>query len=449
MPVTVESSLPLPGLSSVRGRAIVARFDGACMSSDGGLLALREVDRRLDMAPRLAACIADPRRPCRVVHGLDEIIRTRMLMIAAGYEDGNDADRLRGDPMFKLAMGRLPDDADLCSQPTISRFENLPDVRALLRIGRAMVDHYCTSFRKPPARIVLDVDDTFDAVHGGQQLRLFNAHHDEYGFQPIVVFDEAGRMIAAVLRPACRPTGKQIVRWLHRLVTAIRANWPRVQIMLRADSHYCTPEVLRFCRARHLDYTLGVAPTSTLRKHIVSLEESTAARAAVITGGTKLRRFKDFHDGARSWDRVERIIARVEAGPQGTDTRFIVTSLSGLSCRTIYQDIYCARGQAENHIKAWKTHLAADRTSCSRATANQMRLFLHVGAYWLMWSLRNLMPRRSRWRSAQFDTIRLRLIKLAVRIEVLKTQVRLHLPKSTPDQAIFTLLLTRMPRLRI
>jgi hypothetical protein len=449
MPVRVESTPMLPGLSPVCGKTIVARFNGASMSSDGGLLALREVEQRLAIASRLAACISDPRAPERVRHELDEIIRTRMLMIAAGYEDGNDADSLRSDPMFKLAMGRLPDDADLCSQPTISRLENLPDARALLRMGRAMVNHYCQSFRQVPRRITLDIDDTFDAVHGGQQLRLFNAHHDEYGFQPIVVFDDAGRMIAAVLRPACRPSGRQIVRWLQRLITAIRGNWPRVQIMLRADSHYCTPEVLRFCRARRLDYTLGVAPTATLRKHILKLEETTAARAAAHADGKKLRRFKEFCDGARSWDRVERIIARVEAGPHGTDTRFIVTSLATLSGRTIYQDIYCARGQAENHIKAWKTHLAADRTSCCRATANQMRLFLHVGAYWLMWSLRTLMPRRSRWRVAQFDTLRLRLIKLAVRIEVLKTQVRLHLPKATPDQAIFTLLLTRMPRLSL
>ena len=447
MPVRVEPTPALPGLSPVGSKAIVARFDGACMSSDGGLLALREVEQRLAIASRLAGCIRDPRDPSRVVHGLDEIIRTRLLMIAAGYEDGNDADALRSDPMFKLAMGRLPGDGDLCSQPTISRFENLPDARALLRMGRAMVDHYCHSFRQVPRRIVLDIDDTFDAVHGGQQLRLFNAHHDEYGFQPIVVFDGEGRMVAAVLRPASRPSGKQIVRWLHRLITAIRGNWPRVEIMLRADSHYCTPEVLRFCRAKRLDYTLGVAPTSTLRKHILALEQSTAARAAVVADGTKLRRFKEFHDGAASWDRVERIVARVEAGPQGADTRFVVTSLGGLSGRTVYQDIYCARGQAENHIKAWKTHLAADRTSCCRASANQTRLFLHVGAYWLMWSLRTLTPRRSRWRVAQFNTIRLRLIKLAVRIEVLKTQVRLHLPRATPDQALFALLLTRMPRL--
>jgi hypothetical protein len=290
---------------------------------------------------------------------------------------------------------------------------------------------------------------TIPSTHGGQQLRLFNAHYDEYGFQPIVVFDDAGRMIAAVLRPASRPTGRQIVRWLYRLITAIRVHWPRVEIMLRADGHYCTPEVLTFCRARRLDYTLGVPPTSTLHRHVIDLEASTAARLGDAPGEKKLRRFKEFYDGAASWARVERIIARVEAGPLGPDTRFIVTSLKGQSGRAIYERIYCARGQAENHIKSWKTHLAADRTSCSRATANQTRLFLHIGAYWLMWSLRTLMPRRSWWRAAQFDTLRLRLIKLAVRIDVLKTKVQLHLPKATPDQAIFALMLNRMARLNI
>ena len=249
MPIKLESSPILPGLSPVRGRTVVARFDGGTMSSDGGLLALREVEQRLAIAQRLAACIPDPRSPERVRHGLDEIIRTRMLMIAAGYEDGNDADTMRRDPMLKLAMSRLPDDSDLCSQPTISRFENLPDTRALLRMGRAMVDHYCHSFRQVPARIVLDIDDTFDAVHGGQQLRLFNAHHDEYGFQPIVVFDGDGRMTSAALRPARRPSGRQIVRWLRYLISAVRAIWPRVGILPCADSHYCVPDVLRFRRA--------------------------------------------------------------------------------------------------------------------------------------------------------------------------------------------------------
>jgi Transposase DDE domain group 1 len=170
-------------------------------------------------------------------------------------------------------------------------------------------------------------------------------------------------------------------------------------------------------------------------------------RAVPANNGEKLRRFKEFYDGAASWDRVERIIARVEAGPDCVDTRFIVTNPAGGSARTLYQDVYCARGQAENHIKAWKTHLAADRTSSCRASANQMRLFLHVGAYWLMWSLRPLMPWRSWWRATQFDTLRLRLIKIAARVEVLKRQVRLHLPPATPNQAIFALLLSRLPRL--
>jgi hypothetical protein len=454
MPAKVESVSILPGLSPVCDRRIEARFDGIHLSADGGLLVLREVEQRLGLAQRLAGCIVDQRAPERVLHGIDEIIRFRMLMIAAGYEDGNDADALRSDPMFKLAMERLPDQADLCSQSTISRAENLPNAHALLRMGHAMIDHYCSSFAQVPRRIVLDIDDTFDAVHGGQQLRLFNAHYDEYGFQPIVVFDGDGRMIAAVLRPACRPTGRQIIKWLRRLIAALRGNWPQVQIMLRADSHYCTPEVLRFCRAERLDYTLGVATTTTLRKHILTLEASTLTRANAVGGG-KLRRFKEFYDGAQSWDRVERIIARVEAGPQGdqareggADTRFIVTSLAGGKPRTIYQDIYCARGQAENHIKAWKTHLAADRTSCCRASANQMRLFLHVGAYWLMWSLRALMPRRSSWRVIQFDTLRLRLIKLAVRIEVLKQSLRLHLPQAMPNQAILGLALTRLTRMK-
>ncbi|WP_052389907.1 IS1380 family transposase [Belnapia moabensis] len=437
----------MPGLSSVGGKLLIARFDGGQLSSDGGLLALREVERRLGIADRLAACIDDPRSPERVRHRLAAILRFRMLMIAAGYEDGNDADSLRHDPVFKLALDTLPEGAPLCSQPTISRLENLPDVRALLRMARAMVGLYCASFRQVPRRIVLDIDDTFDAVHGGQQLRLFNAYYDEYGFQPIVVFDGEGRPVAAMLRPARRPTGAEARAFLRRLVREIRGHWPRVEILIRADSHYCAPEVLDLCRAERLDFLLGVASTTTLRRHVAALEQSTAARRAAMPGSDKLRRYKEFLDGAGSWSRVERIIARVEAGPQGTDTRFVVTNLAGGTPRQIYEDLYCVRGQAENHIKAWRRHLAADRTSCSRATANQLRLMLHTGAYWLLWSLRSLMPKRSTWRVAQFDTLRLRLVKLATRVVALKTRVMLHLPSACPDKVVLRLALERMPRL--
>ena len=447
MPAKVEITPALPGLSLVCGKPIIARFDGGKLSSDGGVLALREIETRLGLANRLAACVTDPRAPERVIHSMADILRFRMLMIAAGYEDANDAASLRHDPAFKLALGRLPDAPALCSQPTISRLENLPRPRELLRMGQAMVGLYCDSFRQVPRRITLDIDDTFDAVHGGQQLRLFNAYYDEYGFQPIVVFDADGRPVAAMLRPAKRPTGAEARAFLRRLISEIRSHWPRVEIMIRADSHYCAPQVLDFCRAARIDFLLGVATTTTLRRHVTTLEASTACRHASAPGGEKLRRYKEFHGGAASWTRVERIIARVEAGPQGTDTRFVVTNLAAGSARTIYEDLYCRRGQAENHIKAWKRHLAADRTSCHRGQANQLRLMLHTGAYWLMWSLRRLMPARSSWRVAQFDTLRLRLVKRATRAVALKTRVMLHLPSACPHKAILRLALERLPRL--
>src|SRR6516164_4977432 len=437
----------LPGLSPVHGKAVVARFDGGRLSSEGGLLALREIERRLGLADRLAGCLRDPRMPEKVVHRLAEIIRFRMLMIAAGYEDGNDANTLRGDPMFKLALDRLPSGEELCSQSTVSRLENLPDLRALLRLGRALVEQYCSSFRAVPKRIVLDIDDTFDRVHGGQQLRLFNAYYDDYGFQPIVVFDGEGRFVTALLRPGKRPSGVEIRGFVRRLVGAIRNHWPRVEVLLRADSHYAAPEVFDWCRANRVDWLFGLAGNVALSRHVTALEKSTAERFRAAPNRGKVRRFTQFYDAARSWRRVERIIARVEAGAEGTDTRFIVTNLEAGRAKHLYERLYCARGQAENHIKAWKNHLAADRTSCHTAEANQFRLFLHAGAYWLLWSMRRLMPKRSAWRVVQIDTLRLRLIKLAARVVELKTQLKIHLPSIAPDQAIFAMLLGRLTRL--
>ena len=443
----INSMLPLPGLSPVSGKSVVATFDGGLLSSDGGVLMLREVEQRLRIADRFAGCIEDQRAPDQITHTLADIIRFRLLMIAAGYEDGNDANGLRVDPIFKMALDLSPSDRELCSQSTISRLENVPDARALLRMGRAMVDLYCESFAKAPKRIVLDIDDTFDAVHGGQQLRLFNAHYDEYGFQPIVVFDGEGRFVTAVLRPAKRPGGKEIRAFLRRLLRAIRSNWPKTEILLRGDSHYCCPEVLDWCRANGLDFIFGVAPTPTLRRHILDLEAKAKASFEAAPKDGKVRRFREFLDGAASWSRVERIIARVEADVDGPDTRFVVTNLDGRNPRALYEDVYCRRGQAENHIKSWKTHLAADRTSCTKATANQLRLFLHAGAYWIMWGLRASTPRRSMWRVAQFDTLRLRLIKLAARVVEMKTMIRVQLPTSCPAQDILRLALGRIPRL--
>jgi hypothetical protein len=271
--------------------------------------------------------------------------------------------------MFKLAMGRLPESAPLCSQSTISRLENLPDRRTLLRMSYGMIDFYCASFRQVPRRIVLDIDDHFDATHGEQELRVFNAHYDEYGFSPIVVFDGDGRLVGAVLRPAQRPSGRETVVLLRRLIGRIRANWPRVDILLRGDSHYCTPNVLTFCRANRVDWVLGVATTPTLRRHTIELEHTVAKRFAAAGGGDKVRRCKQFYDGAASWDRVERIIARVEAGPDGVDTRFITTNLPGGSPRAVYEKVYCPRGQMEI-LPSWRvSNLIGVHGMASTATA--------------------------------------------------------------------------------
>jgi len=435
----MQSTSQKPVLSPVNGKPVMLNFDGAEMSSDAGLTLLREVERRHDLAGLVASCLTDLREPGKVRHSLDDIIRFRIMMIAAGYEDGNDATELRDDPAFKLALERGPETgAALCSQPTISRMENLADTRALIRMALEMVRFYCASFARAPRQIVLDIDDTFDAAHGHQQLRLFNAYYDEYGFQPIVVFDGEGRLVGAVLRPARRPTGKEAAAHIRRLIRAIRRHWPTTDILLRADSHYGTPEVLDLCDRLGLRYVFGLSKNARLREHVQSLEVSTADRHA--RKGQKLRRFKSFSYAARSWSKERRVIARVEVGPMGRDTRFIVTNLTGPRGKHLYERIYSARGQAENHIKSWKSHLASDRTSCSKASANQMRLMLHGCAYWLWWTLRAACPKRSPWRHAQFDTLRLHLVKLAATIVEKKTRIVMTLPASCPRQNLIRLL---------
>jgi hypothetical protein len=449
----VDLTLTLPGLSPVRSKPLDVRFDGGVLSSDGGLLLFREVEERLRLADRLAGCLSDPRNPAQVDHTLAEIIRFRMLAIVAGYEDGNDCNTLRHDPIFKIALGRLPErGADLCSQSTVSRLENLPSRTDLYRMARALVDQYCASFPQVPDRIVLDLDDTFDATHGAQQLQLFNAHYDEHGFQPIVIFDASGRLVTAVLRPAKRPSGREILTLLDRVVGRIR--WPMVRITLRGDSHYACPEVMDWAESEGHRYIFGLAGTRPLHRRTARLAQATleryaAAKAAnpALPPETKIRRVTEFYDGAESWSRVRRIVARVEAGDQGVDVRFIVTNIATGRGKSLYERTYCARGRMENHIKSYKRHLAADRTSCGKATANQFRLFLHAAAYWLVWALQATLPKRSPWRTAQFDTIR--LIKIAARVDELKKRIRVRLPTACPCQPILNLCVERLIRLRL
>jgi Transposase DDE domain group 1 len=239
------------GFPAIGRKKVTAAFDGGRLTSDGGVLLLAAAERRLAIAERLAGLIADPRNPLYITHSVADILRARMLAIACGYEDADDLDHLRTDPGFKLACGRLPDSgADLCSQPTVSRWENAPTLREVVRMSYAMIDLYCASYPRPPAAVTLDIDDSVDVVHGHQQLSLFNAHYDERCFLPIHVYDTAtARPVAILLRPGKTPSGREVRHHLRRLLRRIRRHWPHTRLTMRGDGHYGRPEVMAWCEA--------------------------------------------------------------------------------------------------------------------------------------------------------------------------------------------------------
>ncbi len=308
----------LPGLSPVAGKPVQVTFDAGRLSSDGGVLVLAEIERRLGIAEHLARCIEDPRAPDRVRHGLAEMIRFRALLIAAGYADANDCDALRVDPVFKMAVGRLPESAaDLCSQPTMCRLENLPGPIALKRMMAAMIKLFCDSFAQVPQRIVLDIDDTEDRVHGGQQLALFHAHYDSRCFLPIHIYEATtGKPVAVILRPGKTPAGTEVALVLRHVVKAIRARWPRVEILVRGDSHYARPEAMTWCERNRIGYVFGLAGNQVLLNRIAALAED-AAVSRVQGGAETVRRFGEFAYAARTWSVERRVIAQSRGLTQG------------------------------------------------------------------------------------------------------------------------------------
>src|ERR671917_1909131 len=276
----MERHEPAAFSSPIAGKPMRAAFDGGRLTSDAGVLVLAKIERRLGIAERLARCIADPRTPGRVRHTAVDMIRFRVLLIAAGYPDANDCDALRSDAAFKMAVGRPPESgADLCSQPTMCRLENLPGTTALKRMMAAMVELFCDSFAEVPRRIVLDIDDTEDRVHGGQQLALFHAHYDSRCFLPMHIYEAStGKPVAVILRPGKTPGGAEVALVLRHVVKAIRARWPRVEILVRGDSHYGRPEAMTWCEQNRVGYVFGLAGNKLLLAQVAGLAEDAAMR---------------------------------------------------------------------------------------------------------------------------------------------------------------------------
>jgi DDE family transposase len=443
-----EATPFLPELSPVGRKSLTAAQDAGNLTSNGGLIVLRESALGSGVAKVVAAPLPDRRNQLFVIHSYAAMVTARMMAIAAGYEDADDLDALRYDPALMIACNRAPEGGlGIPSQPTISRLENLADPKTLYRIGIGYIDFFCRSYATPPHSIVLDIDDTDDLVHGGQQLALFNTHAGGHCFQPIHIFEgNSGKPILSLLRPGKRPSGKEAARVLWHVIHRIRRHWPKVRILIRGDSHYCAPEVLDLLHRLQCDYILGLQINAKLDALAKSWRQSCTNRRK--PDRPKVRRFHQITYQAGSWARAEKVIARVEATDMGSDARFVVTNLPGRA-RVLYEKVYCARGRMENLIKDMKLYTRSDKTACHSWEANQFRLFLHMGAYWLLHSVRLAAPRKSRWRGATFETIRSTFVKIGCRVEELKTRIKLsfsaHLPHADDLAAVTTRLCAQGP----
>jgi Transposase DDE domain group 1 len=319
----------------------------------------------------------------------------------------------------------------------VSRWENAPSLREVVRMTCAMIDLYCASYARPPAAVTLDIDDTPDIVHGHQELALYNSHYGERCFLPIHVYDTAtGRPVAMLLRPGKTPSGAEIRDHLCRLVRRIRRHWPDTRLTIRGDSHYGRPEVMAWCEANGLDYIFGLSGNAVLDRLVEPTADEVRVRRA-LTQAPAVRYHTEIRYGAQSWRGERRVAARIEATPQGLDIRYVVTNLRRGSAEWLYAAMYCARGQAENLIKLHKGQLASDRTSCRDPLANQVRLILHTAAYWLLLCVRDAIPSPQPLATAAFNTLRLHLIKIGACITETATRVRIAFTSACPEAALF------------
>ena len=445
-PAAIASPLHLAPLED---KAILVDFDGGRLSSDGGLVLLNDPDEQLGLTRDLAAVLRDSRDPRRVTFTLHDLLKQRVLQIAAGYEDANDANTLRHDPIFKLLLGRLPDSgASLASQPTISRFENRVSRTELYRLARVFVDQFIASYDQPPKLIVLDFDETEDPAHGEQEQVRYDGYYGGYCFLPLHVYEGlSGRLITTIFK-AKRFSAAQMLAVLKRLVKHLRHAWPDTLIIVRGDSHFAYPEVMQWIEAQaHLHYVTGLTSNAVLKKLAHEVVEQ--AKRAYERAGSKVTRFHSTRYQAGTWSHPRRVVIKVEVGEQGVNTRFVVTDLEQARTKVLYRHIYCARGQMENEIKDHKRYLKSDRTSCHRFEANQFRVFLHSAAYVLLDTFRREVLKGTPWARATLETIQLRLLKLGARIQELTDRIKISLPSSCPVAPVLRRSLTLLACVRL
>jgi hypothetical protein len=432
--VKVTSCIPQLNFSFYRSKRIQVDFCGGQISSDAGLLPLRAFDQRHELTFRLAKHVRELREEERVHHSGLALFRQRLYQIIAGYEDANDADRLRYDPAFQI-LADQPLGKPLGSQPTLSRWENSPAPRDLLKLQDALLDWFvkiCGKQVRKRGEILLDVDSTDDPTHGQQQLSFFNGGYGQHMYHPLLIFERhTGCLLAARLRPGRVVSHARIIPLLLRIVPRLQREFPKVRIKLRADAGFATPLLYEFCEFFGLQYAIGIGNNSRLQGTAQRLQHRLARRYRRT--GQPQRSFSSFRYRAHPWSHQRRLCYKAEHTAAGTNLRFLVTNLPGRS-RSVFS-FYNDRGECENRIEEFKNGFAADRLSCHRFRANAFRLLLHSFAYNLVNLFRLQLPLSMR--SAQIETLRTQLFKIGARIRQTARCIRIHLASGWPFQDLF------------
>jgi hypothetical protein len=418
-------------------RRVEARFDGGEITSDGGVMLLGQVDRGLGLSEAVARVMDDTRRRASCDHDVLALVRQRIYGLALGYEDLNDHATLRDDVALQTAVGR---DRVLASQATLCRFESRAKRDTAWQLHRVLVEQFIASFKRRPRRLVLDFDATDDAVHGKQEGRFFHGYYDHYCYLPLYVFC-GDQLLVSYLRPSKIDGAKHAWAVLALLVKRLREAWPKVQIILRADSGFCRWRMLSWCERHGVDYIVGIAKNAVLLRRSARLQHD--AEQCFNDLGRKVRWFTTVRYGAKTWDRERRVIVKMEYTAKGANPRYVVSSLGG-DPKRLYDKLYCARGEMENRIKEQQLDLYADRTSCHRWWPNQFRLLLSSLAYTLLEAIRRLALQGTELARAYVGTIRLKLLKIGAVVIRNTRRVRLLLSSSYPHQRLFLLVAARL-----
>lgn len=430
MPVTDCTTKNIQ-FSSCLKRKVEANFEGGDITSDAGLLFLREIDKKLDLTKQLASLVPDPRRADHVTHSMESLLKQRIYGIAAGYEDLNDHNDLRKDIAFQTAVNR---DTELGSASTLCRMENQTDRKAAFDIHQLFIEKFIGSFKKTPKELILDFDATDDLVHGEQEKCFYHGYYKNYCFLPLYVFCN-DQLLVSYLRPSNIDGAKHTWAILALLVKRFRQVWPEVEIIFRGDGGFCRHQMFNWCEKHDINYIVGIGQNKRLLKETDTLRK--AAETQYEQTQTKQRLFAEFEYAAKTWKTKRRIIIKAEHTSKGSNPRFIVTNLSG-DPQSLYDDVYCARGDMENRIKEQQLDLFADRTSCHDWWANQFRLLLSSAAYVLLSTFRRLVLQGTALAKAQCGTIRLKLIKIGAVIIRNTRRIQFLLSTNYPYQDLFT-----------